>query len=500
MAPRQAPAATPAPLAPTATPHETAAGVEVAPTEPVSDQEAANRGAEAVLREFAQGSPAGHVKEHDAQTGSVTTQGPQIPQEIKDRIAKAQEDQKATAVQAGEDEATRHFQASVQADIEHGDLVKERADKAAQAKAGNEHVQRLDTEYEQLVKDTAVQPGSYWSSKDIGHGILSAVGAIMFGLGHDPEGVNRVIERDYAQRNLNRDKQLSATRQRIEDFKSRMLSPEAAEQMDRSLALQAAAAETRRLAEAAAAPEARTRGFALAAQLDAQGAALAAEMAKGEGVTAQTHFQHVQAHGTGGRPNLAQTYAFGRKLGFTTEQIARIVGGGKYVTDAETPEEGKRRVTLPDGTPGYVANEAEQGKVQGVMMELSGLKNDYARIRQLASTFGHTLAGGDRSRLEAVIASTRERLTSIARAKGANARMAGEAAQALGALTGEATLSRITSDPSALAQLSEAERLADEQIDGYKRILTPHPKSAPVRGKMPSLAATEQKAGFEEGK
>jgi hypothetical protein len=357
----------------------------------------------------------------------------------------------------------------------------------------------MGDEYKQLVKDTAVNPGTYWTSKDLGHGVLAAIGAFMFGLAHDPQGMKDAIDRGYAQRNLNRDKTLTANRQAIEDFKSRMLSPEAADLADRALATQAAAAEARRLSEAAAAPEARLKGQQAAQILEADLAQKQQQIAQLEADQAHKVYSHVQAHYTGraGLTKEQQVDDLIKNRHMPPDEAVRAVyGEGPKQESGESPEEGKRRVTFSDGTPGYVANESQQKDTQDVVMALGKYKSALRRIEQLSHSPGHTIGGKDKAAMEADVASAIRTLTAIAKGQGEQARMAGEMLTRLEPLTGSSALKTGVMDETARAQIAEAIRIADEEEEGIKGIVTPTPKATFRGGKLQTLGRSKESLGF----
>jgi hypothetical protein len=348
------------------------------------------------------------IPEHDKLLSTQVTQGPQVPEEIKARIEAANKGLQSATQEATDAEVKRHVDAAFAADIEARGLKKERGEKSSHYQAVQDELRRMDEDYEKLVKDTAVQPGSYWSSKDVGGGILAAIGAIMFGLAQDPEGLKSAIERNYAQRNLNRDKQLSAARQSIEDFKSRMMSPEAAELMDRSFADRAAAAEAKRLTEAAAAPEARARGEATVAQLEASAAQKAEEGARIEGETRHSVLQHVQAAMTGGKKTDAQLWDYALAHHLDPAGFLRAAHGGQYSGGLGTKEQRdeaaelqSRAVRLPSGETLYIAK-GDEGAKNEIQAGQETLKT-IGELQRLSQTPGAIASPETRARIHATI-------------------------------------------------------------------------------------------------
>lgn len=480
------------PAAPPAAEH--GAGAPLA--EPSADA-LTSAGVSGIVRAALRGTPARRVAEQDMPIGSVIAHAGAIPPEAKQALADDAAAQAKTALEEGEAAAKAHLDAAIGADINARDARAEREAVAAREKAGHEHVQRLDEGFEKLVKDTAVKPSDWWTTKDTGHKVLAVLSAVMFGLAGDPKGLDKIIDDDLALKQAQREKLLGARKNAIDTFRARLLSPEAAAAADRALAAQAVAAEATRLAEAAAAPEARLRAQQVAQQYQSEFDRLSAQMAKEEAGTVTTHLKHIPAGVIGGSPDLLATIKRLKDAGYNAEGIARVLAGGQYGNEA-SPDEAKRRVTFGAGDQvGYVGNESTQPEAQHMASALTGLRGAYNRILELTRSTGHTLAGPEKAALEANVASAMLKLQAMAKGEGANARLAGEMLERLEPLTGAAALKTGMLDANAVAQVTEARRLVDDQIESLKGELTPSPKTAPSGGKIQTLGKSKASLGFE---
>lgn len=439
------------------------------------------------------GTPGRVVGAHDQPVSSMVEKGPVIPDDVKEAIHDASIDEKLAAQKQGEVAATN---AEVAAKDASREVVAARADETEQKlkdQYAKDHLQRLDTQYETMVKDTAIKPNEWWTHRDTGHKILALIAAGMFGLAGDPNGVSKMVEDDMSRISLERDKQLGAFRQRIEDFKGQMLSPEAGHQAELALGLRAAAAEAKRLAASAAAPEARANAEAQAANLEKQAAMLEAQMAQQEGEHVKTQVAHVPARAIGGPVDPLTVIKRAKEAGLNPEGVLRAVTGGSY--EGATPEEGKSRVIFPDHTVGYTSEDLHK-ETQNELDSLGKLQGNLHRVKALM-TGGHTLAGGDKSRLKALIADTTMQLSAMARGEGAQARMAGEMLETLRPLTGSEAMDTIGADSTAKAGIDEALRLYDGHVETIKNRLTPSPKTTPKDGKIETLGKSKGDVGFK---
>lgn len=468
---------------------------DVTPEAP-ADEDLLTAGVSALVGGALRGTPAHRVAAHDQPTASVVERAGGVPDEIKERVAKDAEAEAGLALEEGDAQSKAHLDAAIAADNQaHG----ARADLAAlqqKQKDAEAHIQKLDTDFEQMTKDTAIKPSDWWSSKSTAGKVTSLLGAIMFGLAGDPQGLQRVIEEDLALKAQNREKKLGAFKMRIDDFRSRLMSPEAANAAERSLAAQAVAAEATRFAEAAAAPEARVRAQQVAQHFQTLSDQHAEEMAMREAGTVRTNIMHVPERVAGGAPDPLTVLKRAKELGLSPEETIKVLMGGKY--GAASPEEAKTRVILPGGEVGYTSEDLHK-ETQTQMDALQGLQSNLARIKALTSRAGHSIAGQDKARLQALIADTTTQLSGMARGEGANARMAGEMLDILKPLTGAGALDTTTADATTRAGIDEASRLYEAHVQGIKNRLTPSPKTSPSGGKIKTLgsAAAKEAVGFE---
>lgn len=430
---------------------------------------------------------------HDQPVSSMVEKGAAVPEDIKERIATSEEAEAGHAINQGEVAATNDEAAQRAASHE---VVQARAEETEQKlKDGyaRDHLQKIDSDYQQMVKDTAIQPNDWWTSRDTGHKILAIIAAGMFGLAGDPNGVTRMVESDMSRRSLERDKQLGAFRSRIEDLKGQMLSPEAAHQAEMALGLRAAAAEAKRLAASAAAPEARANALAQAQHLETQAALLEGQMAQSEGGTIKTQIAHVPARVIGGTAGGLAGLKKLKEAGLDPVGAIRAATGGSY--EGTSPEDKKGMVIFPDHTVGYTSEDLHK-ETQNELDSLGKLQGNLGRIKALM-TAGHSIAGADKERLKTLVADTTLQLSSMARGEGAQARMAGEMLTKLGPLTGSGALETSTLDATAKAGIDEAVRLYDGHVETIKSRLTPSPKTAPSGGKIQTLGKSKEDVGFK---
>lgn len=464
---------------------------------PPTDDERFNSGVGQIVGGMLRGTPAHLVAAHDQPVSSVISRAGAVPEEMKAKMGEDAEKEAGIATQQGEEAATAHLNAAISADNQAGQARSDQKELVERERAGHEHIQRLDQEFEKLVKDTAVQPSDWWTSKDTGHKILAGIGAIMFGLAGDPKGLEKVIDDDLAMKQVNRTQRLGAFKSKIDDFRARLLSPEARQSAERALAFQAASAEALRLSEAAKAPEARLLGQQTAQHFQTLSDQAMAAMAEHEAAQVQTHIAHVPGRVAGGAPNPLTVLHQAKEAGLNPEGVVRVITGGQYGS-GESPDEAKRRVIFTDGQVGYVGNEGQQKETQEMASAVTGLKSAYARILDLSKSSGHTIAGKEKAQIQANVAAAMQKMQAVSKGEGANARMAGEMLKMLQPLTGAAALETGTLDANARAQIQEAYRLADETEESVKGTVTPTPKTAPSGGKIETLGKSKQSLGFEK--
>lgn len=447
------------------------------------------------------GSVPGHrVAAHDQLAGAVTEKAAPIPDSVKQALGDDAKKEAALAIAQGDEASKAHLDAAIGFDNQAHQAHADRAALVEKNRANEAELKDKDQHFEQLVKDTAVKPGDWWSSKDTGHKILALISAAMFGLAGDPKGLQDLIDADLADKRLNREKLLGARKSAIDGFRNRMMSPEAADAAERALANQAVAAEAMRLGEAAKAPEARAAAERIAQEHLTQFDRHTEDWARLEGGTIRQNIANVPEHYTGG-PKMSRVDAYAKltKLGYTAEQIASALGPSGSIGGGESPDEGKRRVTFNAGEQvGYVANEGQQKEMQTLATAISGLKATYARIRELSKSSGHTIAGPEKAALQADIADGMQQLQAMAGGEGANKKVAGEMLQMLKPLTGAVALETGTMDANAIAQLNEAYRIVDNKEEAIKGVLTPSPKTRPHGGKIQTLGKSKQSLDFEK--
>lgn len=457
-----------------------------------------NAGVTQLVDSALRGSQARIIRAHDQPTASVIEHAGAIPDEVKQKIADDAEKESKLALEEGEAGAKTHLDAAIGFDNQAHEARTEQATFHAQQKAMREHVEKLDVDFEQMVKDTAVKPSDWWTTKSTGEKVVSTIAALMFGLAQNPQGLEKLIDDDLANRRLERDRKVGAFKTRIDAFRSRLLSPEAAHSADQSLAARAVAAEASRLAESAASPEARLRGQQVAQHFQTLADQHAEEMAARETGTIRTNIAHLPDRVVGGGANPLTVLKQAKEAGLNSEGVLRAMTGGSYGAN-ESPDEAERRVTFGAGEQvGYVANKSSQPEMQNMATALSGLRGTYSRILELTRSTGHTIAGPEKAALQANVASSMLKLQAMAKGEGANARLAGEMLEKLGPLTGAAALSTGTTDASARAQVQEALRLVEDQEQGLKNVLTPSPKTAPSGGHIETLGKSKKALGFEK--
>lgn len=469
--------------------HETRG--EGAPVTPDSrsDQDMLDAGAQAVIGAAFRGSAAHRVAAHDQPTASVIERAGGVPEEYKERLATDAQAEAGLALDAGDQAAEAHDKA---AKMFQGQAVNAKADQTAlelKNQFQQEHVQKMDQHFGELVKDTALRPNEWWAAKDTGHKVISFISALMFGLAQDPAGLDKVINDDMALRQQNREKKLGAYKARIDTFKSQLMSPEAAHAAERALSSQAAAAEANRLTEAAQSPEAKAKGQAVAQHFQTQFDQWAAEMAQHEAGSIRTNIAHVPDRVVGGAPDPIARIKQLKEAGLSPEEILRVIGGGKY-NGAAGADDSERQVILPGGQVGYTSKDLH-AETQKDVSALDRLQGNLGRIKGLVGSAGHTIAGQAKEQLRAVVADTTMQLTAMASSEGANKKVAGEMLEKLEALTGSGALETGKFDSTAIAGINEAARIYGSHLEGIKGRLTPKVNTKPSGGKIQTLGAPD---------
>lgn len=475
--------------------HASDGHAQAAPVAPDSrsDQDMLDAGAQAVIGAAFRGGAAHRIAAHDQPTASVIERVAGIPEEDKERLATDAQANAGLALNEGDQAAESHDAAAKLYGRQAVNATADKTELELKNQFDQDHVAEMDKHYEQLVKDTAVAPNSWWTSKDVGHQILAVISATMFGLARDTGGLQKIIDADMERRQSLRKDKLGAARQSLESFKSRLLSPEAQHAAERALSAQAVSAEANRLAEAAASPEAKLKAQQVAQQFQTQHDQWAAEMAAKEAGSIRTNIAHVPDRVVGGAPDPIARIKQLKEAGLSPEEILRVIGGGKY-NGAAPAEEGKTRIILPDGSVGY-SSEDLHAETQKQMDALSGLQGNLNRIKELSKSAGHTIGGQDKARLKAVVADTTMQLSAMARGEGAQARMAGEMLEKLGPLTGSTALETGTLDSTARAGIDEASRIYGAHVEGIKGRLTPSATTRPSGGKIQTLGVAPDDVG-----
>src|SRR5262252_1092339 len=185
------------------------------PPGPTPNQIASQLVGEAARRAL-RGSPGHYVPGHEQPTTTVLEKTAPVPEEIKQRIHESQEKEQALIRERGDVAAKAALDTGIQADIEARDLRAKEAEQVRKDEAAKAHLRGLDDQFEKLRKDTELEPNAWWTHRDTGHKILALIAAGMFGLAGDPEGVSRMVKDDMERLSTERDKKLSAFRQRME--------------------------------------------------------------------------------------------------------------------------------------------------------------------------------------------------------------------------------------------------------------------------------------------
>lgn len=440
-----------------------------------------------------------HVKAHDQKLFTEKQHMDPVPDEIKDRIETSQQAEQGLALAEGDRAAAAKLEEAQHLDEQ---AFAEQADrKAFEARnhLATQAVAQKEQEFQKAVEDSKQKPNSWWTDKTSGEKAVTWITALMFGLAQDPKGLDKFVDAHAEAAKNNRTARLSGLRSQIDTLKAKMVSPEAAAQMDRAMSYHVMATEAERYAAVARAPEIKANTEAVVQHLQTQAAEKTEAAWRLEHGAEMTKIAHVPDQYVGGRaPSALRAAKSFKDSGLSPEGGVRAATGGSY-DDAGKEDDPERRVTFPDGTPGYAAK-SERDSDQAELDAIGAQRENNAAILQLMQNPGlHSVGGVVSGKLKARIASNVRALGAQAKGEGANARFAGEMLKIMEPLTGEGAISGGTSDATAIAQIREANAIAQAAEDRLRKKLTPGIKANIQGGKVETLGSAKGEAAIENG-
>lgn len=440
-APAPAEAPTPAP----ATPAQAAPGAPVQAFDPVAEM-IANQ----MTKQLAgSGGPSKVVpggEQLDARTVSRELHGKLSP-ETSEELEAANIDAQGLAVGQGEAAAQQiEKQARLQAQQAQSarvDLASYKRTNAAKQAEYDIRRSELDDMRAQIEKE----PATYWSGKGVGTRLLNAIGLIMLGLDKNQgaAAIQNIVNSEVERKQKERGTALNLLQDQLNRFKEGIPNPEAQALYTRSLGLDAAAAETARLASIAKAEDVRQRGFAAAEQLrmEALKAKAGAETSLLGKEEIKTKNVAPKVVGGGRAPmTIDQVAAKWKK---TPEEVAEYIIthqrpggalGGAPKNEFELAiqkDANSRRVAVPGTNISvWTDRDADAKELYSNLQAQQNLSDSFQRLREFVSTPGRKI---DPATWEKIKAETAGNLLTVAQSKGQGAVGEGEAKR-LGVLAG----------------------------------------------------------------
>jgi hypothetical protein len=272
------------------------------------------------------------------------------------------------------------------------------ADFEMRQRAQQEELEDREKAYSQLVEESKVDP-NIWNRKSGGEMMMTAIGGLLMGLGGSADKFIEMIQQDREHAQEERDVSLKESRGRLDDFRSRTMSPQAAAQFEDALKARIVAEDIRIMAAESGSVESQVAGEQAAAQLERQAALWEADAKQREAGAIAEKVAVIPRQVVGGAPGgLPGIIARINKLPISAEakeeyikQAARgqlnIAGiENRKLTDAQQKAEDRAIgsiVTLPDGRTAYATNSARATKIQDVVDANNELRENYARQRAL---------------------------------------------------------------------------------------------------------------------
>lgn len=473
-----------------------------APTQEQLDtakQQAADSDMQAILKSGFQSPRGAIIPAHEQPVSEMVSAKAPVPEETKEELKASQEAEAGLALKAGDVEAENAGKRERAAAENATQAYFDQEDFKQRMAHQEEEFRKASDDYQTLVKESAIEPNAFWTSKNTGQQIVSVLGAMMMGLGGRPEMMRDIIKDDMASRVGERDKQLSGFRQKLEDIKGRMVNPEAAQQMEYAMANRAAAAEAERLAASTQSPEAKMIAEQTAQHLLTEAAQAEANASAGEYET-RRQIAYVPARAVAAPSLLDRAHEVSKKTGMPLEEVVQRMNGtyGGKVTAEDT----KSMVLVPGGGVYYTPNRPEEAqKATEQLKAANGLKDSYARLQQLMREggTGRTLDRANVARIQANIAANLSTLRASMEGGGGGMRMSPEMLDRLNPLTGANADDPKTFTSTVNAGLQEASRLLNAQEETLKSTLLTRPPSTLERGApVKTGGASQASVGFKK--
>lgn len=489
----------PAPAAPPAP--GTGQGAPAAPPPSVDDQAAA--AARGIIAASIRGTPGHVVAAHDQPVSTTVEKKEPIPEELKERIATGEAAQAGLKLKEGDLEEQNAIKnelvASESADKAQADFDQFKKMHAAEQKRMTD----IDNEYQNMVKESAIEPDAWWTSKSTGGQIMTILGAVGMGLIGGPKMLHDMlqsqIKQDMDVRIGERDKRLGAFREKMKDVQGRLLSPEAAANMEMALGNRVAAAQAKQLEASAQSPEVRLKYQQAAQAMMTEAAKYEANMAAQEAGASRTQIAHVARQVVGGSSVLQNLKRVNEALGTKGTETLGILAGGALPGGKEEKTDIERRVIFPDGAVGYAGSGGEADRMKTGVSAIGGLREGLSQIRRLASAPGHTIAGADKARIEANVAANLSTMLADAKSEGGGIRMSPEMIDKLQSLIGGRALETSTAGGTLNANIDEAMRILDAQESRMRSVVTPAPNTKVSGGKIETLGKNVTRTAADLG-
>lgn len=358
------------------------------------------------------GSPGRLVEEHEQNLGrTVNRQAPVDRARFEEAVARQGE-------LNAEEGRLAHFSAEDDVDAAHRRKVEQAAQLGQfqmQREEQAQQLERREADYQNLVQESKVDPDVFWTRRNTGEKIMTAIGGFLMGLGGGADQFIRMVEGEREHAQEERDKEVGAARDRLQDFRERTYSPQAADAFEDAVRARIVAEDLRMMSAESAEAGLRIRGEQEAAKMEAYAAERELEAKRAEAGAIAEKIQvvprHIAGGSAGGYPAVA---AYLRKLGYSPEQSAEYMskvnvpgagfglpqGGAKLSPEAElniTKDERDRRVRLPDGTVVWATNKDRADKAQLQINATTELERNYARQRAILAKSGSSISPSDRA-------------------------------------------------------------------------------------------------------
>lgn len=495
------PAVAAAPAAAHAAPVEP--GVPGQPAATQEDADAANEARaqqdyKAVLESALRPTAGARIPAHDQPISTVVESGAPIPDEIKERIGASQQAEAGKALEAGDVNQQNAELAKDAAEQSRTDEERRLIEFRAQEAKSKQQFDDIEDKYQTMVKESAIPSNEWFTDRSTMSQIGAVLGALAMGLGGRPEMVSQLIRDDMSHRVAERDKKLGAFRQKMEDIQKQMISPEAARNLELGMSSRIAAAEAQRIAAAASSAEAKVKAEQAAQHLLTDAAKYEAAAAQSEVGTRKTQIQHVAERYSSAPSMLDRVAGAAKKAGITPEEYVRRLnnaGGGGDIK----PDDMKRMVLLPDGTPGFATSDDSAKQAQTTIDSGSALEENLNQILRYADNPGHTIAGADRARIETNLAANLSNWVANAKSEGGSAKLSPEVIDRVSSLLGGKALETSTADGTLKANLDEAKRIISSQRTRTLSQLMPGTKVERNSGKVKTLGKNTERTAADLG-